>query len=165
LQNWYVAKTKPSREASAAALLAQRDVEAFLPLAPQGPRGNRRATTREILFPGYLFVHMDIESDEWLRARAAPGIAYFLGSAGRPSTLPEELIESIRLRTGQSDGKAWRPPYDVGEAVVIKNGPFAGLDAVFDSCLAGRGRVRVLLELVQRLVPVDLDVSQLARAS
>jgi transcription antitermination factor NusG len=118
-----------------------------------------------VLFPGYVFVRLDMQSDQWLGARSAPGVAYFLGSAGMPSPLPDELIDGIRLRTGQSDGVAWLPEYSAGESVVIKNGPFAGLEAVFDSCLTGRGRVRVLLELVQRLVPVDLDVSQLARAS
>jgi transcriptional antiterminator RfaH len=165
VQNWYVAKTKAGREAAAAAVLARRDVEVYLPIAPPSPRASRRPRARDALFPGYLFVRLALDSDAWLGARSAPGIAYFLGSGDRPSALPDDLIEGIRQRADQRRGERWRSPYEPGDAVVIQHGPFAGIDAVFDSCLTGRGRVRVLLELVQRLVPVDLDVEQLVKAS
>jgi transcriptional antiterminator RfaH len=164
VQNWYVAKTKPGCEVTAAAMLARRDVEVYLPIAPPSRPAGRRPRASAALFPGYLFVCLELESDAWLGVRSAPGIAYFLGSGGKPSPLPDELIEEIRQRADQRPGQRWRPPYEPGDAVVIKHGPFAGIEAVFDGGLTGRGRVRVLLELVQRLVPVDLDVEQLTRA-
>ena len=165
MQQWYVAKTKAGREGVTAAILTQRGVDAYLPVAPPSRRASRRPTPSEALFPGYLFVRLELESDAWLSVRSAPGIAYFLGDGGRPAVLPDELIEGIRLRTDRHRDARWRPPYQAGDAVVIQHGPFAGVEAVFDSCLTGRGRVRVLLELVQRLVPVDLDASHLALAS
>jgi transcription antitermination factor NusG len=110
-------------------------------------------------------VRLALASDAWLGVRSSPGIAYFLGTGDGPSALPDELIEIIRQRAAGYRHARWQPPYRPGDTVVIQRGPFAGLEAVFDSCLTGRGRVRVLLELVQRLVPVDLDASQLALAS
>jgi transcriptional antiterminator RfaH len=164
LQQWYVATTKVGREAATAAVLTQRDIEVYLPTAPPPRRAARRPTSGEALFPGYLFARLDLESNAWLRARSAPGIAYFLGSGDSPSALPDDLIHTIRQRAERGRSTQWRPPFEAGEAVIIKAGPFAGVEAVFDACLTGRGRVRVLLELVQRLVPVDLDVEQLAKA-
>jgi transcriptional antiterminator RfaH len=164
VQRWYVAKTKARREGVVAAILAQRQVDVYLPIAPPSRRADRRAMPSEALFPGYLFVRVDLESDAWLGVRSAPGIGYFLGVGDRPLALPDALIEGIRLRTDRRRDERWRPPYTAGDTVVIQDGPFAGLAAVFEGCLSARGRVRVLLQLVQRLVPVDLDASQLALA-
>jgi hypothetical protein len=50
---WYAVRTKPAQEDRAAAILAQRGVEVYLPLLKKKPRAGRRDF--EPLFPGYLF--------------------------------------------------------------------------------------------------------------
>jgi hypothetical protein len=45
--------------------------------------------------------------------------------------------------------------------VVIVDGPLQGINAVFDTRLDGKGRVRVLVEILQRQVAVDLDLEHL----
>ena len=164
MQNWYVARTKPRREAAAAAILAQRDVEVYLPLMSVRRRAETRPATTEPLFPGYLFARLDVDSETWLAARSAPGIAYFLGSELAPNPLPDELIEAIRLRADQYASTQRIIPFQHGDAVIIRQGAFSGLEAVFDGFLSGRGRVRVLLETLERFVPVTLDVHLLEKA-
>jgi transcription elongation factor/antiterminator RfaH len=163
---WYVARTKPRREVAAAAILAQRGVDVYLPTVSSRRRASTSSRAGEALFPGYLFAQLDIGTDDWLAARSAPGVAYFLGSGeGAPTPVPNDLIDAIRLRADQQAGKARVIPFRQGESVLIKDGPFAGIQAVFDGCLSGRGRVRVLLEIVQRVVPVDLEVHQLGKVA
>lgn len=165
MQCWYVARTKPRREVTTTAILMQRGIDVYLPTVPAGRQGTGSPRFGEPLFPGYLFANIDLGSDEWLAARSAPGVAYFLGCGdGAPSPLPDDLIEAIRQRADQQPIKQRVIPFRQGESVLIKDGPFAGIEAVFDGCLTGRGRVRVLLEIVQRVVPVDLDVHQLEKA-
>jgi transcriptional antiterminator RfaH len=161
LQSWYVAKTKPHREHTTAAILAQRDVEVYLPSITFRRRDTLRTALHEPLFPGYLFARLDLNADDWLATRSAPGIAYFLGGDGAPTALPDGLIEGIRARVERSRSNWQRPAFEAGERVVLERGPFAGLDAIFDDWLSARGRVRVLLEIVERLVPVDVDVDML----
>jgi transcriptional antiterminator RfaH len=165
VQRWYVAKTKARCEDVVAAILVHRQVDVYLPIAPPSRRADRRATPSEALFPGYVFVRVDLESDAWLSVRSAPGIAYFSGVGDLPLALPDEFIEGIRRSTDRRRDERWRLPYTAGDTVVIQDGLFAGLAAVFEGCLSARGRVRVLLHLVQRLVPSVLDASQLALAS
>lgn len=161
---WYVAKTKPRREVAASVMLAQRDVEVYVPRTRASRRADPTAERDELLFPGYVFVRMVLNSNQWLRARSAPGIAYFLGDGDGPTALPDDLIDAIREGVDLSEGLVVRSPFKRGEAVVIKHGPFEGMEAIFDGRLTARGRVRVLLEIVQRLVPVDLMINQLAKA-
>jgi transcriptional antiterminator RfaH len=118
----------------------------------------------EPLFPGYLFAWLELGSDEWLSTRSAPGVAYFLGVGGVPSAVPDELIEGIRTKVEARERVGWRPPFEHGDRVVIEGGPLRGLEAVFYGTLSATGRVRVLLEAVTRLVPVELDVGLLRSA-
>jgi transcriptional antiterminator RfaH len=150
------------REVAAAHVLMQRGLDVYLPMLPASARGRSRSAVREPLFPGYLFARLDLDSNAWLSARSAPGIAYFLGGDGAPAAVPDELIEEIRTRAEGSSFVRRRPRFEPGQAVVIRHGPFSGLEAIFDSNQSGRGRVRVLLEIVQRLLPVVLDEDEIA---
>ena len=162
MQQWFAVKTKPRRELQAYSVLTQRGVEAFLPRLRRRQRRANLAPAYEPLFPGYLFSRLELGSQEWLRARSAPSVAYFLGVHGVPAPLPDELVEHIRARTEAQAAATWKPPFQKGDRVDISGGPFAGLDAVFDSMLSPSGRVRVFLETVNRLVPVDLHIDALS---
>lgn len=164
MHSWYVARTKPRREATTAALLEQRGVEIYLPTLVSRRGSGDRPAAREPLFPGYLFVRLALDSADWLGVRSAPGIGYFLGCGGTPSPIPDDLVETIRLRTEAQGSERFRSPYRRGELIVIRHGPFSGLEAVFDGCLTARGRVRVFLEMVERLVPVALDIHQIEKS-
>jgi transcription elongation factor/antiterminator RfaH len=164
VQSWYVARTKPRREAATAAMLEQRDVEVYLPTLASRRRASGHPTPPEPLFPGYLFVHLDVNTADWLGVRSSPGVAYFLGCGESPSAIPEDLIAAIRLRADPLGTERYRPAFRRGDLVIIRNGPFTGLEAVFDGCLSARGRVRVFLEILERHVPVTLDVRQIAKA-
>lgn len=162
MEAWYVARTKMHREVATAQVLAQRGLEVYLPMLPPSSRRRSRSAVREPLFPGYLFARLDLYSNAWLSARSAPGIAYFLGGDEAPAAIPDELIDEIRARADGASFAQRRPTFVPGQAVVIRHGPFSGLKAIFESNQSGRGRVRVLLEIVQRLVPVVLDVDEIA---
>jgi transcriptional antiterminator RfaH len=163
VEQWFAVKTKPRLEEQAKAVLAQRGIEVYLPYLPARPRRGRRVAPVEILFPGYLFARLAIGTPQWVAARSAPGVAYFLGSGGIPSALPEELIDLIRTRCEAHQRDGWKPPFKRGDRVQIQRGPFAGLEAVFECALSASGRVRVLLEVVKRLIPVDMDCGLLAQ--
>ena len=78
-----------------------------------------------------------------------------------PIAVPDTLVEEIRRRSDRAILGGWQPPIERGDVVRIERGPFQGLDAIFDRSLSAKGRVRILLELVGRLVAVDLDVGML----
>jgi transcriptional antiterminator RfaH len=161
VEQWFAVKTQRRREQQVNLVLARRGVEVFFPQIPMCRRPGDRTDPLEPLFPGYLFARLALGSDAWLAARYAPGVAYFLGPAGRPTALPDGLVEDIRTRIDARRAAGWRMPYKPGDRVQFQSGPFQGLDAVFEGSLSGPGRVRVLLSLVGRLVSVDIHVSLL----
>ena len=164
MRNWYALKTHPRREAQVNTVLSQRGIEVFCPQVPRWQPGRRSAAFRaahELLFPGYLFARLDIGTDRWLQARSAPGVSYFLGPPGAPTVLPDDLVDEIRARADAQCSQGWQPRFSPGDRVSVEHGPLRGMEAVFDGTLSAAGRVRILLQVVGRLVAVDLHVGHL----
>ena len=160
---WYVARTKPRKELQAAATLTQRGIQVYLPtLRKHKPRAGRRDW--EPLFPGYLFAGLDVPSDRWLAARSAPDVAYFLGEQGRPTALPEAFIPELMARVELANHRGGSPRFKPGERVIITDGPFQYLEAIFERTLSASGRSRVLVQILHRLVPAELLEEHLSNA-
>ena len=163
LPQWFAVKSKPRHELHASAELTRRGIDTFLPQILSRRRGGNGGAA-EPLFPGYLFARLALGTPEWISARSAPGVAYFLGPVGAPSPVPDDLVEMIRVRIAAQSQAGWQPPFKRNERVSIEHGPLAGMSAIFEGALSPAGRVRVLLETINRLVPVDLDISLVGRA-
>ncbi len=166
MRSWYVLKTKPRLEDQTSLVLQSRNLEVYLPKIAlwmgRAPDGKLRK--QEPLFPGYMFARLDLKTTDWLLARSAPGVAYFLGFDGLPSPLPDDLVESVRLRAEEQQRRGWRPSFRSGDRVVIVSGPMAGLEAIFEGALSPSGRSRVFVQMVSRLVPVTVPAAILRRA-
>ena len=155
---WYVAKTKPRLEQQTATALVPLGIETYLPRIKPSRRGYLSARS-ELLFPGYLFVQLDLSTD-WRRARFAKGISYFLGAEGAPTAVPDALVEEIRAQVERRQ-KGWQSLYRKGERVRVVGGPLDGLEAIFEEGRSGAHRSLILVEIVSRLVRVEVESSRL----
>ncbi|MBI2952730.1 MAG: hypothetical protein HYY30_00315 [Chloroflexi bacterium] len=155
-RRWYVLKTKPHAERQTANVLDARRIIVYLPLL------KRRVV--EPLFPGYLFLKIDCESDEYLRSRSAPGVSYILSGDGAPLPVESRLIEEIRQRLALENTKRPAARFTPGDRVVVTSGVFRGVEAIFDRALTPRGRCLVLLEILGRLTRVQVGAEHLTKA-
>ena len=163
---WYALRSKPRKEDFVWQQVKSRGIECFYPRLRVHPV-NPRAKKIKPYFPGYLFVLVDLDdvgisSFQWMPHTL--GLVMF---GGEPAYVPENLIHAIKKRI-QEIVDAGGEVYDglkPGDPVWIEDGPFAGYQAIFDTRLPGKERVRVLLELLgdQRVVPVELDTAQIRR--
>jgi transcriptional antiterminator RfaH len=157
---WAVLRTRPRQESLAAQSILAQGVEAYVPKLPA-----RRSTEPEQpLFPGYLFANVDPDSDDLLRIRSAPGVSYVLPQAGPPALLRDATLDEIRTRLVFHRAQRSRK-LEHGDRVTIVSGPLRWHDALFDRHLNAAGRVRILLDLVERTVPVDVDQALLKRVA
>jgi transcriptional antiterminator RfaH len=147
---WVVLRTQVRQEPLATQSVAARGVDSYFPLLERG-------RSAEPLFPGYLFARVAPGTDDLLRIRSAPGIAYVLPRYAPPVLLPDAFVRALRARAASRT-----PGFQKGDRVTIRRGPFRWLDAIFDKRLNASGRVRVLLDFVHRSVVVDLHTEDLA---
>ncbi len=158
---WYAVQVKPHREVRVHRHFAIKAIPSFLPSIEVVRFSRRRPAARlEPLFPGYLFVHLaPLERNPscWHAVRWNPGVRLILGTGDRPVPIPDEVIAAIQARVRDLGFIRPASRFDRGARVVIRSGPLAGLEAVFDRPMSRDGRVRVLLEFLgqQRAVEVD----------
>ncbi|KAH2824663.1 hypothetical protein KXV85_000503, partial [Aspergillus fumigatus] len=110
------------------------------------------------LFPRYLFVAIDLESQRWRSIWSTFGVAQLVCRGGRPAPLAAEIIAELRSREDEGGlirlGRSFRP----GERVRVVGGVFADQLAMFDSMGDGE-RVAVLLDLLGRKVRAVVNIN------
>jgi transcription antitermination factor NusG len=95
---WFVARTKPNREDYAERTLRLRQVDVFLPrIVEMGLDAAGRPRPAAPLFPGYLFVHIDLFA-EWQRVIWAPGIRDLVCLGGGPIPIDDGVLERLKMR-------------------------------------------------------------------
>jgi transcriptional antiterminator RfaH len=164
---WYVVHTKPHQEWHVLDRLQFRapGVEAFCPrVEVVHRRAGRRVIALEPLFPSYLFVRMDHDGPVWARIIWTPGVRGVLGTGERPLPVPRDVVASIQERAAPLGFIRVDLPFAPGMPVRVLDGPFAGLQGLFERPTSREGRVRVLLQILDRCTPVELDVLALERA-
>ena len=152
---WYVARTLPRAEYGTAKRLETRGVECFLPCAPTpSPRPGREDAP---LFPGYLFVHYDLEAWGSGVLRRIPGIVGLVTFNEVVPSIPDREIQELRCRVEAltANGGLW-PKYRPGDRVWVRLEPTQSLAEVVTATQGPRARVRVLLEFLGRLANVEV---------
>ena len=153
---WYAIKCKPNREKEVERRLNDLSIEVFLPWIRV--RRRRHGSPRWVLvplFPGYLFTRLDLQQSG-KSARYVPGVKDFLKFGSHVAEVSEAIIEQLRERC--PDGVAQIDPlkFKPGQTVRIQEGPFAGVEAIFERTLKDNERVAVLLEILGRQTKLEL---------
>ena len=156
---WYAVQTCARHEKRVREQLDQRAVESFLPLYETISRWkDRKVRVRLPLFPGYIFVRLDLA--ERLRVLQLPSVVRFVGFGEVATALPENEIEA--LRQGLASGVRAEPhPYlQVGRRARVKSGPLQGMVGILLK-KKNRERFIISLELILRAIAVEVDALEL----
>lgn len=164
--HWYALRSKPRKEDALSRQVNSQGFEVFYPQLRVNPVNPRSRKWRPY-FPGYLFIHVDLEQAGLSVFQWMPYSLGLVSFGDIPSDVPDHLIEAIRRRVDHvaRAGGEILDGLKQGDVVSVRDGPFAGYEAIFDIKLPGNERVRVLLEMLgnQRKVAVELAAGQIRR--
>jgi transcription antitermination factor NusG len=93
--------------------------------------------------------------------RYGQGVTSVISDVEGPLPVSDAVIDDIRERV--EGGFYGCANLDVGERVLVGSGAFKGVTAIFHAYASGRERVRLLMELMNRSVLVECDVSAVER--
>lgn len=164
-KQWYALRTKPHKAKSIIERLQTEKIEAYLPMARVNPT-NPRAAKFKPYFPGYLFVHSDLEEDGINKFNWMPGAFGLIQFGGIPAVVPDNLIVELKqlMMAINEAGGITQYELQAGDTVRIISGPFEGYEAIFDTHLSGKDRVQVLLAfLSQAPQRLELDLSKIKK--
>ncbi|HID50300.1 MAG TPA: transcription/translation regulatory transformer protein RfaH [Chromatiales bacterium] len=157
-RSWYLIHTKPRQERLARDNLQRQGYEIYLPLTARNRRRNGRYhKTIEALFPRYLFIRLDCETDNWAPIRSTLGVSGMVRFGGLPAVVPEGMVAMLR---GQDDESGiQRIPiaaFKPGDKVTIIEGPLSGCQGIYQQERSA-DRVAVLLDIVSKHTTVMLS--------
>lgn len=146
---WFAVNTLPHQERRAELNLRRQGVHVYLPHLRKTRRHARRVDqVFEPLFPGYLFVRLDVSASPWRMINGTFGVRRLVMQGGRPAPVADGFVEHLRAEA-DPDG-ALRPPrpnVKPGDRVRVVHGALSDCVATVVR-LNRRERVELLLNLL-----------------
>lgn len=164
-RSWYVIQTQGRHEDRVETALARKGLETFLPrVTYPSRRRDRKVILKAPLFPGYLFLHAELEPVTFYQVIKVDGVVRILGN-GSPAPLSAEIVASIRsIVEGDRPYYSWRY-LEKGRLVRVIDGPLAGIVGTIVGKKEKKRRLVVAVELFKRSVAVELDDDAVERWS
>jgi transcriptional antiterminator RfaH len=160
---WYLVHTKPRQEDVALANLQRQGYECYLPqMRIERIRRRKAEIATEPMFPRYLFIRLD-SSDQgksWSPIRSTLGVSQLVHFGARAAKVDDALVELLRQR---EQAMPLDTMFHSGDSVVITAGPFAGIEAIYQTADAER-RAFILLDFLSKPVSMQIDTGRLRKA-
>ncbi|WP_320536233.1 transcription termination/antitermination protein NusG [Pseudarthrobacter sp. IC2-21] len=135
----------------------------------------QRKIINRVRIPGYVLVRMDLTDASWGAVRHTPGVTGFVGNAHNPVPLRLDevfsmlapVFEEEQAEKGKPVNKQSQTPVDVdfevGESVIVKEGPFETLPATISEIKVESQTLVVLVSIFERETPVTLAFNQVSK--
>ena len=118
-------------------------------------KDNKRKDVERKIFPGYVIVKMILTDETWYIVRNIRGCTGFVGPSSKPIPLTKEEVTKLGI-----DKKSVEVSYNVGDSVVIVEGPLADSVGTVEELDLDNNCVRVTVSMFGRSTPVELELDQ-----
>ena len=127
-------------------------------------KDGQKVQAEKRVLPGYVLVNMDLNDEAWSVVKNTPGVTGFVGAGSKPVPLAQPEVDRI-LQTGAGD--AGRPrtqvEFSLGESVKVTSGPLSDFDGEIVDVNPDQQKLKVLVDIFERQVPVELAFDQVKK--
>jgi transcription termination/antitermination protein NusG len=172
---WYVINTYSGHENKVKANLEHRIVS-----MNQAPRFRRvvvpteqvietkdgqKVQIEKRVLPGYVLVNMDLNDEAWSVVKNTPGVTGFVGAGAKPVPLAQSEVDRILHTGGVAGAPAQKAQveFSLGESVKVTSGPLSDFDGEIVDVNADAQKLKVLVDIFERQVPVELGFDQVKK--
>jgi transcription termination/antitermination protein NusG len=127
-------------------------------------KDGQKVQAEKRVLPGYVLVNMDLDDDAWSVVKNTPGVTGFVGAAGKPIPLSQPEVDRI-LHTGAATAERARAQveFSLGESVKVTSGPLSDFDGEIVDVQPDAQKLKVLVDIFERQVPVELAFDQVKK--
>ncbi len=165
MNNWYLIHTKIRQERVALENLERQGFTCFLPLIRvEKLRRGALQVVQEPLFPRYLFIRLGtgLESQSWGPIRYTLGVSRLVTFGETPAKIEDKLIAQLQFKTDSAEELLRH--FEPGEQVVVTDGPFVGVEAIYQMADA-EGRVMVLLNILSKQIKMAVPPANIRKVN
>ena len=155
---WYAIHSRSRHEDVVLNGLKKKLIEAFLPkMQVMSRRKDRRKTILVPILPGYVFVHSDLNLNQYWDIIKTYGVVRILGIQGKPVPVKDEEIASLKALHGTDRTVRNQAYMKEGDMVIIMEGPLKGLTGFYLRHKGKVDKVVISIELLQRSLAVEVE--------
>ncbi|MDY7219627.1 transcription/translation regulatory transformer protein RfaH [Denitrificimonas sp. JX-1] len=159
---WYLLHCKARQEQRAQQNIENQGYTTCLPqIKRQKIVQGKRIERIEPLFPNYIFIQLDKSTANFNALRSTRGVNGFVRFGGIPATVPGQVMDSILAleQTSEKQDQA-QPLFRSGDKVQISDGPFAGLQAIYNMP-KGEERCLIFLDMLGQQQSIEIEETAL----
>lgn len=172
--NWFVLRVASNKESSVRqTLLRKIKIEGFEHLVnrilvptekTKTIKGGKQKIVETKLYPGYVFVEMQLEDDGripqdvFFLIKETTGVGDFIGTAGRPSPMSIPEIEKMLMASKPAEEQPQvKMEFQKGDHIKITSGAFENMEGTVDELMPDQGKVKVIVTIFGRATPIELE--------
>ncbi len=127
-------------------------------------KNNKKTIRKKKFYPGYVFIEMTINNETYWLVRNTTGVTGFLGGV-KPIPMAEEEVANLINAVANPESAKPRPAISFAkdENVRITEGPFKHFIGVVGDINQEKGKLKVMVTIFGRPVPVELDFLQVEK--
>ena len=149
MRNWYLIITKPRQENVAIKNLENQEYSTYCPTV-------KIKNNNVVLFPGYIFIHLDKKRENWSPIRSTKGVLNFVRFGLNFAQAPDTVIEFLKANELINKEKLINlNKFKSGEKVRIIDGVFKNCVAIFKSSKSEE-RVILLMNLLGQQQTINI---------
>lgn len=177
---WYVLRVASNREEQVRETLARKvQVEGVTDIIGRimvpveqvkRIRSGKQKVHKRKLYPGYVFMEMQMKDDgkvderAWFVIKETSGVGDFIGTEGVPTAMRDtDVAKMLQEAEKPEESPSIKVEFRKGDQVKIREGAFENFEGVVDSIDAERGIVRVIVTIFGRSTPLDIEYWQIEK--
>lgn len=178
---WYTVQVITNYEQNVKEALENREIdgdnseieEVFVPIIDHITKTGKRR--KKSLFPGYVFVKVNMSDKAWYVIRNTQYVTGIVGSSGqrtKPTPVPQSQIDNIIKKIAEasietesmnsSNLELSKVEFEIGDIVLINSGSFQGKSGEVKEISIEKQTATVELEFFGRKTPITLPLKEVS---
>jgi transcriptional antiterminator NusG len=128
-------------------------------------KDGQKVQTEKRVLPGYVLVNMNMTDDAWTVVKGTPGVTGFVGAGTKPVPLSQPEVDRILHHGAPAGAQAQKAivEFSLGESVKVTSGPLSDFDGEIVDVNPDAQKLKVLVDIFERQVPVELSFDQVKK--
>jgi transcriptional antiterminator NusG len=155
---WYAIHSRSRHEDVVQKGLDRKLIESFVPkMQVMSRRKDRRKIILAPILRGYVFVHSDLNPDQYWDIIKTYGVVRIIGIRGKPVPVKDDEILSLKKLHGTDRTVRNQAYMKEGDKIMIMEGPLKGLTGFYLRHRGKADKVVISIELLQRSLAIEVE--------
>lgn len=168
---WYVLRVQSGKEDRIERTLnrmKEQHEEIYEIVTPKEKVTEIKAGKREVIdkkiYPGYIFIKMQLNDEIWYQIKMIDGIGDFVGT-DKPTPLSETDVNRVfnLVKKASDEQPALNVTFNKGDIVRVKGGPFENFEGTVEEINMKKGTIKVSMVIFGRPTNVELEYWQVEK--